>query len=285
MYKGFLNIFLLAVATSINPGCEIINPDEPIPSYIHISTTKLETNAPVEGSSSHRIPDIWIFVNDNPRGVYELPASFPVIGEGFPKISIIGGILENGISTTRKIYPFYASYILNNGSDQVELENAKTDTILPVFEYKESTTFAFMEDFENVIGITDLAGGGLLTKVAEAFEGISGLISLDDSNTTYEGASTQLLALPANSPVYVELNYKSNNEFQLGVIGNYATQDVKFYKLIITPKTDWNKIYVNLEDEVTSMQANTYQLLIKAEKQDDVTGPKIYLDNIKVLTF
>ena len=108
----FIYSILSLTVFSFN-ACELINPEENIPSYLYIQDFELKTNS-LEGSSRVNATDLWLFIANDPRGIHELPATIPVIDKGAPKITISAGVLENGISSTRQAYPFFEPYILND---------------------------------------------------------------------------------------------------------------------------------------------------------------------------
>src|SRR5687768_8161045 len=94
-YFFFVSCFILFISS-----CEVINPSEDIPSYIRIDSISVidtTTNNPVF-KGSQRVTDAWIFIDGILHGVYELPATFPVLEEGTHKLTIYGGIQVNGIA-------------------------------------------------------------------------------------------------------------------------------------------------------------------------------------------
>ena len=79
-----------------------------IPSYMSINSVTLDEN------STHNISDVWIYIDDNLQGVYELPANFPILDEGTHKLRVKAGIKDNGISAKRIPYPFTHPSLLRN---------------------------------------------------------------------------------------------------------------------------------------------------------------------------
>ena len=77
-------------------------------------------------------------------------------------------------------------------------------------------------------------------------------------------ASTQDLILPQQgAPVYLEIDYKSSTEFLVGMYINYSQDVVKRELLWVTPKQDWNKIYINLTSTVSeSIGAVSFKVFI-----------------------
>ncbi len=124
-------------------GCEIINKEEPIPSYIYIEKFSVSSNITTQGYPSEKITDAWVYANNNFIGVFELPAKIPVIALGETEFLIYAGIKENGISGTGVIYPFYNSYLLTQN-----LSEENIDSIFPSTTYKPDLNYIFMERFE-----------------------------------------------------------------------------------------------------------------------------------------
>ena len=140
-----LSLFGLAAFLS---GCNIINPAEPVPSYIHIEKITLSTDPSVEGTSSSKITDAWVYVDGNLLGCFELPVTFPVIGEGVHTITVKGGIKVNGIAATRAPYPFFTNFV-----QQVTLTQKQVTAISPVVHYVSGISWTnsnaiFMDNFE-----------------------------------------------------------------------------------------------------------------------------------------
>ena len=91
------------------------NKEEEIPSYIGINDFNLTSNSSF-GENTENITDVWIYIDENLQGVYEIPVTFPVLNKGLQNIRIKAGVKANGIASTRIQYPFYTSYL-----DTVEL--------------------------------------------------------------------------------------------------------------------------------------------------------------------
>ena len=201
-----------------------------IPANIKINSITLDEN------STENITDAWIYINDQLQGVYELPALFPVLNIGSHKLRVRAGIKDNGISSSRIPYPFYGSYI----QEEVEfLEHVEME-IIPTVSYLEGVTILTEDDGIN-IDETNYSDT-ILETIGDYNAGY-----LDSSLITFEIATNELEDLPqAGAPVYLELDYKCNTEFLVGVYINYNPTVVKKEALWINPKEDWNKIYVNL---------------------------------------
>ena len=246
-----------------------------IPSYIIIEDIELNEN------TTHNINDVWVYIDDNLQGVYELPANFPVLAEGLHKLRVKAGIKDNGIGGTRVSYPFYTSYIV----DEQEFNSEERINIKPKFNYIDSVSF-FIEDFEGVgvnIETTSISD----TTIIE-FNNLSNNYAggiLVDSLITFEIATDELNNLPqAGSPIYLELDYKCNTQFLVGLYVNFPQSVLQKDLIWINPKEDWNKIYINLTSSVSeSIGADFFKVFIGMRRDFSLDTNTIYFDNIKVV--
>lgn len=266
-------------------GCEIINPEESIPSYIRIDSFSFQVQAG-EGTESHLITDAWVYIDGQKCGVYELPCTFPVLYEGEHTIQILPGIKLNGIAATRAIYPFYTSY-----STTTALVKDSIIAIKPNCQYESTLVFEMIEDFEN--------GGVLFDELSQSdttlertsdpsqvFEGsYSGYVVLDSTDDLFLVKSVYSYNLPqANKYNFLELNFKTNNSIYIGVVSNESTQSIMHPIVVLNPTSEWKKIYINLTPTVSrETDALSFSIFIGAEPDVDISKVEIYLDNIKLI--
>jgi hypothetical protein len=282
-YVSFL--FIISVFCS----CNIINPTEKIPAYISIDTFLLNTDFGLQGSNAAKITDAWIYVNDNPIGVFELPCKIPAINEGNCKISIGPGIKTNGISATRTVYPFYKYYDV-----QVDLIPEMETKISPVTVYFDSISFPFKTNFDDAAGISLEAtnksdtGVFITNTQGEVFEGNGSLKAVLAQDTGYlEFRQVDAVQLPKQGKlVFAELNFNCNRVITVVLYSNYISSAPKIDNVISLSPTDgkWNKIYIDLTKYVsTEVNASNYRLYFTASKLDK-KGPLILLmDNLKIV--
>lgn len=291
MPRTLLPAILLLVSLLFNTACELFDREEPIPSYIQIDAFSLSTG-PLQGTASHAITDVWVICGSEFIGAFELPATIPILAEGEQTLTIQAGIKLNGIASTRSINPFYAKVERKVTLVPDSIVNISLGTV-----YESATKFPWtgsgQEGFEDG-GISFNKGQNSDTTMikssdpAHVFEGaFSGLIILDTVNEYYEGISSQDFNLPKlNAPVLLELNYKTNNRFSVGIYANTATKQIPNEILVINPSATWKKIYVNLTPAVSrNYDAIDYNVFIEAILEDSVEQARIYLDNIKLVHF
>jgi hypothetical protein len=257
-----------------------------VPAYIHIDHIKLASDYATDGSNSNKITDAWVYLDDDLIGIYELPATFPVLASGSHKISVRAGIKLNGIAMSRGYYPFYQSYTTN-----IDLQPEEIDSIIPEVSYFPDK-IQWKEDFEDAglsiskYGESDTAFIQT-TDSADAFEGYHSAVAHLDATYKYILClSNETFEIPQNqSPVFLELNYKTDTYLRIGMYGELASgthQPIE--TMVLNPTTEWNKIYINM-----TLTANTtvntvgFRVFFEAYSTESVPNPKIYLDNIKLL--
>lgn len=286
--KKYLNKFLLFISPLGVGAFFSCHKETPIPSYIHIDKMIFNTNYSTEGSSSNKILDAWVYIDDNLVGVFELPRTFPVLYAGNHNIKIYAGIKEDGISETRIAYPFYDKY-----EKDVTLTQGQITTISPSVKYVPGITFEWMEDFEGVShgicvgdGVTKDSIMKITSDPAEVFEGNgSGKVSI--TGGTYFGQTCSKSVLPhGGASVFLEMNYKCNTKFNVGIIGYDAGGSIQLQQIKITlvPTSSWNKIYINFSNEVTTSIASTkFSIFFSMLNNTDLSSSEFYLDNVKLI--
>ena len=251
-----------------------------IPAYIKIENIYLGEN-----DSNSTITDAWVYVNGQLQGVYELPAKFPVLEEGNANIKVYAGIKNNGIASDRVIYPFYSSDTTN----KVLTINASTE-IYPTVNIKENIDGQF-DDFDNGYSFNSdtcfqvLSGGPY---------GKYGSLSLSDSDSiliteiNYQDFPLSFDNVPQQgSPTYMELDYKNNTSFLVGMYINFPNSPTLEKGLLwINPKEDWNKIYIDLTQTVSeAIGAETFSIFVKMQRDTNLDENKLYFDNIRIIHY
>jgi len=280
MIKYILSLIVFLVLAS----CNKTKLKAPEAAFIVINNPTVLTNPTIQGTNSHKITDIWYYVDDNFKGVFPIGSIMPVLGTGNSKITLFAGIKNNGISATRLPYEFYQGHVINQ-----YFESAKTYTFSPVFEYLTDAVFPTQgcEDYEGS-GVKYFSVGDsstlVISDINKVFEGThSVFMSMSNSKPTAQIKTSTSMSLPVGgTPIYLELNYKCNQPFEVGVIA--GSTEVR-PALTVNSSPEWNKIYIQLSQAVSTQPTyNYYDIYIKATKQSDVPTPEIYIDNIKLVT-
>lgn len=237
-----------------------------------------------QGSREHKISDLWVYVNGNFKGVYPIENKIPIASEGKNvNIIVFPGIKNNGISDTRVPWPIY-----NQIQIDTLVENGKTISRNFTFTYNSTTTFKWMEDFDNqgqsLVKSSNSSVASVSLKSISNQESIEGkyleLTILAGGDYAQIETFTAFEMPKANPNVYLELNYKSNNPFVLGLIGdNSAIKDV--FKFNVA--NEWKKSYIQLAGVVNNEPiSNSYKICFYMPKTDAET-PRLLLDNLKLV--
>ncbi|NTW33304.1 MAG: hypothetical protein HGB12_11900 [Bacteroidetes bacterium] len=273
----FINIFA---------SCELINPEEQVPAYIHIDKIDLQITDSEQGSASQKITDAWVYIDDQLIGAFELPVTFPVLWSGTHTITVYAGIKVNGIAQLRAIYPFYAPYLINT-----KLVPDSIININPLVTYTTSTDFEWSESFEDggISLVKTIYSDTTLEQTSDSskvFEGnYSGIIHLDNNKNLFECKTIDSFVLPfSDVPVFLELNYKTNESIYVGIIANTPSGSESRGVLYLNKSDVWNKVYINLKSAVNEYtDATDFQIFFHVEKTDGAQTSEILLDNIKLV--
>ncbi|MCF8231234.1 MAG: hypothetical protein K9J27_03515 [Bacteroidales bacterium] len=274
-------IFIFVIA-----GCDKDDKGQKIPSYIHIDSISLHGNEYFsEGSLSHKITDAWVYVNNHLIGVFELPATFPVLDEGKNDVMIRAGIKMNGISSTRIPYPFFSDY----DTSGVMLEKEKITTLMPSVQYHDSTKIPWRENFDN----SELklkpkdSDTNILIDNAAPFEGSgSGKVVLEGKKRIFEAISDTTYQFPRGEAVFLEMNFKTNIEVKTGIYALTSTGDQQRPIVVLNPTDHWKKIYINLTNSIgNAYPARNFRIFLSILRKENEPEAKVYLDNLKVIHF
>jgi hypothetical protein len=286
------------IITLFISSCEIYNPAEPVPSFIHIQNISVVTDPAVEGTNSSKITDAWVYIDGKLVGAYELPVTLPVLSEGTHSLLVKAGIKVNGISATRAPYPFYDYY-----SETVSLTPGQIINVSPVVKYVSGIDWASLnvwtEDFESAGMELDTSATGSDaamehrtitpgTTHPEVFEGAgSGVVYVDHLKPKFEFMTTSSFALPrGDSPVFLELNYRCNHQFVVGVFAHSPGGSYQYKTLNINPSENWNKIYVYMSPTISASPGSTdYTVFFGMLNTSGSDGLYLNLDNIKLIHY
>ena len=284
--------FLLLAIILILSSCVKNNPD---PSWIEVNEWQLNSNielSGLEGELTESITNAKVYVNDDLLGIFEVPFRIPVLKSGPCNIKVYPVVINNGISATKKLYPFLNLYEID-----AELIQNETLTINPVTNYKSITNF-WVEDFEDINNSiendanTSLATLQLSNENLTAFNGnFCGKVTLNQNDTTWVANTTEQLAIPKGSECYLEIDYYVTNDLYTGLLyvnPDNTTQNNVNIRLNGQSPEDavWKKIYIELKELVIASpnQAQFLQTFSAFLDEGDSEG-LIYIDNIKVLWY
>ena len=281
---------------SLTVSCELINPIEEVPAYLEVEKFSFSTSVE-QGANSEKISDAWVFIDEVSLGIYELPATIPNLNLGNRKVTIFPVVRENALPQTPIIYPFYERYEL-----LTDLVSGQVYPIKPVTGYLSSNTvFELVEDFE---GSNHRLNGGdpnavrLINDPDKVRTGNgSGQVLLESMEQVTFTSSASFLDLPTEGglPVFLELDYKTNISFEIGLVGidvNPALPvNATNFKIILCPVDFWNKVYINFQEDLTISQLPAYKLAFRVSKDNQGCSisenivPEVLIDNVKFIRF
>lgn len=270
------------------------------PSYLHISSINLQTEV-FQGTDSHKITDAWVNMDGQFLGVFELPATIPILAEGFHDFTIYPGIKANGISATRIRNPFLGVCVLNSiepntpslDTNRIHLYRDQVVSVNATTYYSAETEFLMIEDYEDDEAALVLSLGEDSSDVminSEVFlegDNSSLVVTLDAENPFFEMLSSELVSLDKlYKPTMLELNYRCDQSFKVGLVVKSPASDFlrRYESLQVNPSIDWNKIYVHMTNQVVlANSSDEFGIYIRAHMSDTSETASFHFDNIKWL--
>ncbi len=278
---------LIAAWLVLAQGCNIINPAEVVPTYVTIDSFAFQGNTSSTGSNSHRISSVAVYLNNQSVGIFDLPATLPVILDKPGKLLLTAGVNYNGMHSYQIQYPFYLSdtVMIQPGTDP-----NVSRKLTPVARYNPAVLFSFTQDFENYVSAPFINDGsdtsiGVGNDPAEAFEGKYGLIDLSSLQDSSVNITRDAFSMPVNTDLYLEMDYKSNIPVTVGLQTTYAGDLVRAYILGLNPRATWGKIYIDLRTFASTYQGGTYHLVLRADRTSGTSEGKVFIDNLKIVHF
>lgn len=304
VFSAFL-VFTALIAGS----CNKFEGDQTHPAYIRIDSISLITDYDNQGAPTTNITDAWVYINNEAIGAYELPAVFPVLAKGITEVRVDPGIKLNGIAALRSPYPFYKSIV-----QEVELTEGveislNSDTLFKGNEaipytmetsYQENLEFVWMEDFEDPSLSLDSTSKSKteITRTSPAnspeafladYSKYSGLMVLNSDAylidvATNVGSQEGFVLPKLGYPVFLEFDYKNNNQFTTGFYANGNSQVIQHPVVNVNTSSEWHKIYVNLTPGVSSsVEAIDFNIFFGALIESNVDEARILIDNVKLI--
>lgn len=265
-------------------SCDVINPEEAVPTILNIDAIDIESDYDEVGSASHNISDVWVFADGASVGVFELPASIPILSEGPTDLIFRAGIKDNGISDTRTIYPFYTSDITT--MNLIPGEELDRDILLT---YNNETDIRMQLDFEETLGMESKDGITVIgygTSGDEVFEGERSLkIVTNATKNSFQIGTKDFFTLDPTALIdaYMELDYKNDQPFSMYLVvfddegGSFSVDLVT-----VNGREEWNKIYVELGGIMRGFNANKYEFGFRTSPlSEEDADASFYFDNIK----
>jgi hypothetical protein len=282
------NLFITLIGLTVVLGsCNLINPVEKQPTYVRIDSFKFNISGQRnEGTASQKITSAFVFFNNQQVGVYDLPATIPVIADAKGELLVMPGVTYRGLSQYEIQYPFFTSY-----KTEIEARKGEVLKIAPESAYIPSARFQWIEDFDR---------GSTFVKVSESSEDTA-LIQTFDPGKIFEGSASGLISLTSTHrtsenitgngfPItqgvsFLEINYKGTVPFTVGLQTTVGGEIRYSYLAGINPKDEWNKLYIDLEAFTAEHKGSEYRVMIKSTLPEGATEGYVLLDNLKVISY
>ena len=285
----FKYIFFFWLVASVWSGCGLSDNDAPVPTYLILENPVFDAQN-IPGGNTHKITDVWVYADGQLQGIFPLPAKVPLIATGQSSdIVILAGIRKNGVFDSPAFYPFYKSI-----QKTVVLNPLENVSIPLVFIYTADSKFELVADFENANLLTfDLdndASTNLTITSETAVAGTkSGKVELSQSSSTVEIASTETFQKSSliSGSAYIELDYKGNAEIGVGLVtyDEFNPGGLLSYKVVVAPRDNWNKIYVDVTEELSATRLKSYKLALGFTVPTGKESAIAYIDNVKLVRY
>jgi hypothetical protein len=266
----------------LTPSCKKYKP-APDAFFIRSSAAVSVTSFTTQGTTSHNITDLFLYINGQFQGTYPVGNLMPIVTKGQDvTIDVFAGVKNNGIKSTTIPYPLF---------DKIEIDtfagSGKNFARTFAFNYIPGVQFPWLEAFETP-GISLVLRPGTdtvtLSKYRKAgspnsFEGkYSGYLWASNGYTLYAESSVDYALPKGNSNVFLEMNYKCDADFFVGVSDSGTDREA----IGIKAHSDWNKIYISLANVVSISTADKVKIYFKIPANTD-GGSHVWLDNIKLV--
>lgn len=283
MRAKFTNILLLFITLS---GCDLINPDEKLPTYIQVDDFELNRAGQ---KITKNISDVWVKTSTQDLGIYELPTTIPILEDGSFEIVVSPGVYLNGVLSSRSKYFYYKPYretIQSTG-------NSETIIINPETSYVDAAVFSEdgSEDFEGTEYNLEAANGKKITyendntllednRIGVLYSGNGVIEEMEIKSVNYFKIDNDKV----NAPVFLEFDYKTTVNMEIGLYISFEDliETVPFISVFET-NGEWIHTYVQLDNEVNiSGKETEYKIFFRANSSGAGTS-QIALDNVTIV--
>lgn len=278
--------FLLLLLALAPAGCKVLDPEEEVPVYVKVNAAQVWMGPQDSTLTTVGIKDLWVFHDTGQQGVYPQPSVFPAWLSQGESLRMYGGIFETGQSGFHVPYPFwqFEDYSISGmPGDTVEVN--------PVFHYTTAYDIPVEEDFEGTaVKFSAYASFNDTAQIRRTTfnpfqKNNCGVVHFDANSRFFQVISTRDFTLDPNIDIYAEVTYRTDVEFQVGLQYQTPAGDLGVLPaIVITPRDDWNTVYVHLVEMVRNKPAGTvFKLWFYADGEAQ-TGD-LFLDNLRIIHF
>jgi hypothetical protein len=272
-------------------SCSIFDNEDANVAFVEVTNPIMEVNIVKEGAASHGIKHAWATIDNNLIGVFPIPNKIPAILKNTKtSIQINWGVNDSGDNDSSVEYPFFNPVIID-----ATLTPNQVLSFPSKVTYVKNAAFDVVEGFEslNHVFTKDLdedSNTKLLLSTKEKVSGErSALLTITKDNKIIEVTTSNYFNAANNKKgaVWVEFDYKSDEDLFVGYDLITAGAEITEYKIGLRPSKTWKRAYVNLSDEISSSKVQEYRVAFKSAftGQSGNSIAEIYLDNIKLIHF
>ena len=269
-------------------SCSAYFSEAVIPHYVVIKDLSVTTNYGTQGSPVSDIKECWVYADGKLLGAFDRNKLIPIISDMDEiELTLVAGIRANGNNSTVVQYFLMEPKVLNIANTP-----NKTDSIDVAFSYNNSSSFLFFEGFEGTNIFTKDIDGNDLTKIitttSDSNTGSAcGKITLNSEADEIEVTSSLDFYQISNAgnQIFLELSYKGNNDFIIGLTGkdNSTGKEYSTDVIYIKSKDNWNRMYIDLTSSVQVSDLDAYKVFLYAKFNGKEINTEILLDDIKFL--
>ncbi len=265
--------------------------DIPPPTYLHIDEFTLDMNIDVNyGQLTHAFLDVYVYIDNQNFGVFQLPCVIPLNLEGTHEIRLLPAVRANGQSGSKIRYPFVEPY-----DQQINFVRLDTAHIEPRTKYY-STTQVWYEDFEDAavqvestpLSLTNLVKSNDPSILEERNGNFFGYVSLNETENIWDGLTNANWSLNPSQLSFLEIDFYNTNSIQTGLqsTGSGGINNL-MHVLIVAQKPEnlrWRKMYIDLRSLVSAVGVgNTFKLKLVSILEEAATESMVAIDNIKLV--
>jgi len=302
MTRKFTLFILFSLLAFVFSSCKDFEGSQTVPAYLRIDTVMVNCDYYTYGANTHNFTDVWVDIDDDDIGAYELPAMVPVLQEGPHKVSIYPGIKVNGIAQTRADYPFMSKVEYPS----LDLVRDSVITLNPVFTYfpdGDNLHMRWIEDFDggfvsleatstSDVACTRISGPKAWHDPEGVYSSYSGCFVLTSDTMNFKVAnSEQFEDLPTTgSACMLEMDYKCSDTCLVGLyykdgsIYEYPIYQVNPTCESGTDPDQWKKLYINIGPYlVDNENASYFKLYFSSWSLRNPGTQYFYFDNLKLI--
>lgn len=290
LFLSVLFLFVSCKDTDLTPSYLIITEESlknalDMTNFNNIQGTNYDSHQ-LEAVASHNFKDVWVQINNDPRGVYRLPCKIPILASDSVRVTLAPGIRMNGMASTIPRYPVVTTFDRKVYIEKGSSYNFQSTPIK--FRYYTGVHFPLLENFEQSTSFSPrIENEGSNFVIANVDGRTIGEIVLTDS-TKFDILSTAM-TLPGGNNIFLEIDYKCDNGFSVAaVLKNSSGVTVHEPLVNVRATKEWKKIYINLTQSVNrNLQSSGYAEEVRVNlsgfKDNDQQEVRFQMDNIKVV--